>query len=232
MANNSAGTAPPTSIDGVRNFRDAGGVGTLPHGVLFRSGALHSLTAQGAQELEEIGIRTVVDLRSRPEVSERPDSLHGAGIKYLHVPVYAEQRWPQEQMELYPSMAEHAGRAVLSVLRQLTAEHPTTVLVHCASGKDRTGVVIAVLQSLFGATEAEVTADFVRTNTELNLTPETTPAPALQGHNTRPVAPEHLGRALLWIRSHHGSLSGCLRTHGAAPHELPADLATREGHYR
>ncbi|MFF2008282.1 tyrosine-protein phosphatase [Streptomyces sp. NPDC058195] len=229
MTSSNAGTAPQTSIDGVRNFRDAGGVGALPRGALFRSGALHGLTPQGAGTLEELGVRTVVDLRSRPEVSDRPDSLHGAGIRYLHVPVYAEQRWPQEQMELYPSMAEHSGRAVLTVLRQLTAERPAPVLVHCASGKDRTGVVIAVLQTLFGASEAEVTADFVRTNTELNLSLATTPASAVQGHNTRPVAPPHLQRALLWIRSHHGSLSGYLRANGAAPHEFPAEVTIGEG---
>ncbi|MER5746357.1 tyrosine-protein phosphatase [Streptomyces sp. NPDC002225] len=219
MTTDSIGTTPLTSIDGIRNFRDAGGVGALPRGLLLRSGALDGLTAGGARALEDAGVRTVVDLRSRPEVSDRPDALHGAGIRYLHVPVYAEQRWPREQMELYPSMAEHAGRSVLAVLRRLTAERPEPVLVHCASGKDRTGVVVAVLQTLFGASEAEVTADFVRTNAELGLG-RTAPTGA-RGHNTLPVAPRHLERALLWIRSHHGSLAGYLRAHGAAPQEIP-----------
>ncbi|MBD0708890.1 MULTISPECIES: tyrosine-protein phosphatase [unclassified Streptomyces] len=206
-------------IDGVRNLRDAGGVGGLPKGLLFRSGALDGLTAEGARGLTGLGIRTVVDLRSLPEVAARPDVLHGSGIGHLHVPVFAEQRWPDEQMELYPAMAEHAGRAALTVLRRLTAEEPAPVLVHCASGKDRTGVVVAVLQSLLGASEAEVTADFVRSNTELGLTTDSA-SPSPRAHNTRPVEPRHLHRALLWIRSHHGSLPTWLRSHGATAHEV------------
>ena len=220
MTSKGAGTAELTGIDGVRNFRDAGGVGALPHGVLYRSGALHALSGEGARELAGLGVRTVVDLRSRPEVTDRPDTLHDVGIGHLHVPVFAEQRWPDEQMELYPSMAEHAGRPVLAVLRRLIAEDRGPVLVHCASGKDRTGVVVAVVQTLFGASEAEVVADFVRSNAELGLTATRSSSP--QGHNTRPVAAEHLHRALLWIRSHHGSISAYLRTQGATERELAA----------
>ncbi|MCZ0983601.1 tyrosine-protein phosphatase [Streptomyces sp. NPDC002463] len=218
MTVNGVGTAAPVDIDGVRNFRDAGGVGALPRGVLYRSGALHAMPAEGARKLEGLGVRAVVDLRSRPEVTDRPDVMHGAGIRYLHVPVFAEQRWPQEQMELYPSMAEHAGRAVLTVLRRLAAKDQGPVLVHCASGKDRTGVVIALVQTLFGASEAEVVADFVRSNTELGL-PAAEPSLS-RGHNTLPVAAGHLHRALLWVRSHHGSVPAYLRAQGATEQDL------------
>ncbi|MFI6648495.1 tyrosine-protein phosphatase [Streptomyces sp. NPDC050529] len=218
MTINGVETAAPSGPDGVRNFRDAGGVGGLPRGALYRSGALDAMSAEGARGLAALGVRAVVDLRSRPEVVDRPDALHGTGIRYLHVPVFTEQRWPQEQMELYPSMAEHAGRAVLAVLRQLHAEDEGPVLVHCASGKDRTGVVVALVQTLFGASEAEVVADFVRSNTELGLS-GAQPA-ALGGHKTLPVAAGHLRRALLWIRSHHGSVPTYLQAQGATERDL------------
>ncbi|MGW1188204.1 tyrosine-protein phosphatase [Streptomyces sp. NPDC002559] len=218
MTINGVGATAPAGIDGVRNFRDAGGVGELRPGVLHRSGALHTMSAKGARELEGLGVRAVVDLRSRPEVTDRPDALHGAAIRYLHVPVFAEQRWPQEQMELYPSMAEHSGRAVLAVLRHLRAEGAGPVLVHCASGKDRTGVVVALVQTLFGASEAEVIADFVRSNTELGLPVAQPSGP--RGHNTLPVTAGHLRRALLWIRSHHGSVPAFLRAQGATEEDL------------
>ncbi|MEV5201155.1 tyrosine-protein phosphatase [Streptomyces sp. NPDC053720] len=190
----------------------------LPRGALYRSGALHAMSAKGAGGLEGLGVRAVVDLHSRPEPTDRPDALPGVGIRYLHVPVFTEQRWPQEQMELYPSMAEHAGRAVLAVLRQLPAEDEGPVLVHCASGKDRTGVVVALVQTLFGASEAEVVADFVRSNIELGLSVAQPSAP--QGHNSLPVAARHLCRALLWIRSHHGSVPAYLRAQGATERDL------------
>ncbi|MFF5170997.1 tyrosine-protein phosphatase, partial [[Kitasatospora] papulosa] len=128
MAINEVGTAVPPGIEGVRNFRDAGGFGGLQPGVLYRSGALHAMSEKGACELSDLGVRAVVDLRSRPEITDRPDTLHGAAIRYLHVPVFTEQRWPQEQMELYPSMAEHSGRAVLAVIRHLRAEGKNPIL--------------------------------------------------------------------------------------------------------
>ncbi|MFE4976270.1 tyrosine-protein phosphatase [Kitasatospora sp. NPDC056651] len=207
-------------VAGVRNFRDAGGVGSLREGLLYRSGALRELAAGGAQSLEGLGVRTVVDLRSLPEVAAGPDALHGTGLAYVHAPVFAEQRWPDDQLELYPAMAEHAGRSAVAVLRGLIAPGGPAVLVHCASGKDRTGVVIAVIQTLLGATEAEVTGDFLRTNAELGLSAETSATTA--GHGSRPVAAGHLRRALVWIRSHHGSIPAYLTAHGARPSELEA----------
>jgi len=211
-------------VPGVRNFRDAGGTGAFPHGVLYRSGALDRLTPEGARTLRGLGVRTVLDLRSAPEVAARPDALGDSGIRYLHVPVFAEQRWPEEQAELYPLMGELAGRPAVAAVRQLLAAGRRAVLVHCASGKDRTGVVVALLQSLLGAPEHEVTADFLRSNAALGLDcpgPESS-APAGPGHAARPVAATHLRRALLSVRSHHGSLEEHLRAHGARTAELAA----------
>ncbi len=210
----------PVGVFGVKNFRDAGGFGSLRRGVLYRSGSLHELSAAGAQSLQRLGLRTVVDLRSAPEVADRPDVLHDLGLEHLHVPVFAEQIWPDGQMELYPSMAERAGRSVVAVIRRLLAADGSPVLVHCASGKDRTGVVVAVLQTVLGASEAEVTTDFLRSNLELGLT-----GPALStalSHNARPVAAVHLRRALIWIRSHHGSIPAYLVAHGTTKSELQA----------
>ncbi|MER7701473.1 tyrosine-protein phosphatase [Kitasatospora sp. NPDC097605] len=208
------------AVAGVRNFRDAGGVGLLPRGVLYRSGALGELTVEGARSLGGLGVRTVVDLRSVPEVAERPDALYGLGFEYLHVPVYAEQRWPADQLELYPSMAEHAGWSVVAVIRRLLVAGGPPVLVHCASGKDRTGVVVAVVQTLLGASEAEVTGDFLRSNAELGLTGPR--ASSGLTHGTRSIAAHHLRRALVWIRSHHGSIPAYLIAHGAKKSELEA----------
>ncbi len=134
-------------------------------------------------------MRAVVDLRSRPEITDRPDTLHGgAAIRYLHVPVFTEQRWPQDQMELYPSMAEHCGRAVLAVIRHLSAEGKgPPILVHCASGEGPDRRRGRLVQTLFGASEAEVVGDFVRSNAELRL-PVTQPTGPRGGHNTLPVA--------------------------------------------
>ncbi|OKJ13968.1 tyrosine-protein phosphatase [Kitasatospora sp. CB01950] len=205
------------TVPGVRNFRDAGGLGALPHGVLYRSGALDGLTPDGAQKLWDLGVRTVIDVRSAPETAARPDALGDSGIRHLHVPVFPEQRWPEEQAELYPLMAEHAGRPAVAAVRALLTAERRAVLVHCASGKDRTGLVVALVQSLLGAAEPEILADFLHSNTALGLT---TPGPDAPGHATRPVTAVLLRRALISVRSHHGTLDDHLRAHGARTSEL------------
>ncbi|MFJ7274101.1 tyrosine-protein phosphatase [Kitasatospora sp. NPDC098663] len=225
MITNQPGAGPErVASTGVRNFRDAGGVGSLPRGVLYRSAALHGLhglSTEGADTLRRLGLRTVVDLRSDPEVAERPDAVDLVDGRYLHAPVFIERRWPADQLELYPLMAERAGAAAVAVLRRLLAGggEAAPVLVHCASGKDRTGVVVAVLQTLLGASEAEVLQDFLRSNDELGLTD---PPPAGAAHNALPVREVHLQRALLSIRSQHGSVAEYLLAHGARASELAA----------
>ncbi|MEU6077502.1 tyrosine-protein phosphatase [Micromonospora sp. NPDC047074] len=211
------------SVPGVRNFRDAGGVGALRRGVLYRSGALHELPPSGAQALARLGVRTVVDLRSVPEIAVRPDRCDGYGLTHVRAPVFAERNWPDEQLELYPFMAEHVGRSVVAVIRRLLTPGPP-VLVHCASGKDRTGVVVAVLQTLLGASEAEVAADFLRSNAALGLT--ASPASSAAGHGALPVTATLIHRAMLWIRGIHGSVPAYLVKHGATESELAA-LRTR-----
>ncbi|WP_405103938.1 tyrosine-protein phosphatase [Micromonospora sp. NBC_01412] len=217
---NQARTGPaPVAVPGVRNFRDAGGVGALRRGVLYRSGALHELLPAGARSLERLGVRTVVDLRSVPEMADRPDVRDGLGFRHVRAPVFAERNWPSDQLELYPFMAGHAGRSAVAVIRCLLTPGPP-VLVHCASGKDRTGVVVAVLQTLLGASEAEVTADFLRSNAELGLTVNT--ASSTAGHGTLPLSATLIHQAMLWIRSIHGSVSAYLVKHGAEESELTA----------
>ncbi|WP_406454222.1 tyrosine-protein phosphatase [Streptomyces sp. NBC_00876] len=209
-------------IPGVRNFRDAGGVGTLRRGALYRSGALDALTAQGAERLRELGLRSVIDLRSTPEVAAAPDLHHGLGpgLAHRHIPVFSEQRWPADQRELYPAMAEAAGRSSVAVIRRLLAPGALPALVHCASGKDRTGVTVAIIQTLLGASEAEITEDFVRSNAALGL--DGSAAAARPGHGSLPVTATHLRHAMIWIRSHYGSVPACLLAHSAKESELEA----------
>lgn len=209
-----------SDIPGVRNFRDAGGVGSLRHGALYRSGALNAMPPEGAPYLKALGLRSVIDLRSTPEVTAGPDLRHDLGYEHSHFPVFAEQRWPEDQRELYPSMAEHAGRSTVAIIRRLIVPGALPALVHCASGKDRTGVTIAILQTLLNASEAEITEDFLRSNTSLGLTEAS--AAARTGHGTRPVTATHLLHAMIWIRSHYGSVPDYLLAHGAKEAELQA----------
>ncbi|MGW4895619.1 tyrosine-protein phosphatase [Kitasatospora sp. NPDC004240] len=217
-------------IPGVRNFRDAGGIGTLRRGVLYRSGSFHTLTPEGAQRLKDLGLRTVIDLRSSAELELWPDLRHGLDHETLHLPTLPADRedvdrpWPEDQISLYPFMAETAGPSITAVIRRLAAPGALPVVVHCAVGKDRTGLTIAVLQSLLGASDADVTADFLLSNAGLGLLDGPTPYLDETGTEriSRPIAAPLLASSLTWIRTHHGSLEAYLHTHGTTEADLTA----------
>ncbi|MFG2909630.1 tyrosine-protein phosphatase [Kitasatospora sp. NPDC048286] len=217
-------------IPGVRNFRDAGGIGALRRGVLYRSGSFHTLTEEGARRLEALGLRTVFDLRSAYELEAWPDQRHGLDHGALNLPSLpphprnGDRPWPEDQAALYPFMAETAGPSIAAVVRRLATPDTLAAVVHCAVGKDRTGVTIAVLQSLLGASEAEITADFLLSNVGLGL--DKGPIPYFDETGTerlsRPVGAELLASSLAWIHDHHGTVPDYLRHHGTTDAELDA----------
>ncbi|MFF2749790.1 tyrosine-protein phosphatase [Kitasatospora sp. NPDC058048] len=220
-------------IPGVRNFRDAGGIGALRRGVLYRSGSFHTLTEEGARRLKALGLRTVFDLRSAYELETWPDQRHGLDHETLGLPTLpphpedADRPWPEDQAALYPFMASTAGPSLAAVVRRLAAPDALAAVVHCAVGKDRTGLTIAVLQSLLNASEAEITADFLLSNIGLGL--DKGPTPYLDETGTerlsRPVDAELLVSSLAWIHDHHGTIPDYLRHHGTTDAELDAALA-------
>ncbi|GAA2810237.1 tyrosine-protein phosphatase [Kitasatospora paracochleata] len=231
MTDRALDAAALLDIPDVPNFRDAG-CGVLPPGRLFRSGSLSLLTESGAQRLKALGVKTVIDLRSAPELASWPDRLDGLDVDHRHLPLLPDPAasglsWPEDQAALYPFMAEVGGSAVAGAVRALAAGRP--VLVHCAVGKDRTGLTIAVVHALLGLPEEDVVADFLRSNPALGL--DRGPIPYIDEHGaerlSRPVAEPHLRSALDRIGEVHGSLDTYLTAHGVTDAELAAVRALR-----
>ncbi|WP_051653232.1 tyrosine-protein phosphatase [Kitasatospora cheerisanensis] len=231
MTETEIAAAPFLDIPDVLNLRDAG-AGVYRPGLLYRSASLNRLTDEGAERLAALGIRTVLDLRSNAEIEFWPDRPAGPDVQYLHLPMLpdpatTDRVWPEDQAALYPFMAETGGVAVAAAVRALATGAP--VLVHCAVGKDRTGLTIAVLQTLAGLPEAAVTADFLRSNLGLGL--DRGPVPYLDQAGverlSRPVEAAHLTTALARIVELHGTLDAYLLNHGATAEELAALRALR-----
>ncbi|GAA2122510.1 tyrosine-protein phosphatase [Kitasatospora saccharophila] len=225
MTETEIAAAPFLDIPDVPNLRDAG-AGVYRPGLLYRSATLHHLTDEGLRRFAELGVRTVLDLRSTPEVEAHPDHLPD-GVDYLHLPMLpdpatTDRVWPEDQAALYPFMAETGGIAVAAAVRALATGAP--LLVHCAVGKDRTGLTIAVLQTLAGLPLEAVTADFLRSNPGLGLDRGPVPYFDTAGVErlSRPVEAAHLHAALTHATTRHGSLAAYLRDHGATD----TDLAT------
>jgi protein tyrosine/serine phosphatase len=178
-------------LENAVNVRD---VGDLPaadgartkQGRLVRSDNLQDLSAKDVTRLvDEIGVTTVVDLRSEGEVaSEGPGPLTARDdVVHLHLSLLPEagamtdvakdalavnrrraiERDPEDVARaFYLGYLEDRPDSVVAALRAI-AEAPGAALVHCAAGKDRTGVVIALALSAVGVPRAAVVADYEAT---------------------------------------------------------------------
>jgi protein tyrosine/serine phosphatase len=176
-------------LQGAVNVRDLGGLpttdgGTTVAGRLLRSENLQELTpGDVARLVDEIGVSTVVDLRSTNEVAvEGPAPLDAvSGVRHAHHPVLREfldvsdtveaalvtkaaeadrERYPDDPMcGHYLGYLENRPEEVTGALRSI-ATAPGAAIVHCAAGKDRTGVVVALALTAAGVEPEAVVTDY------------------------------------------------------------------------
>jgi protein-tyrosine phosphatase len=168
---------PQRRIDlaGPVNFRDLGGYATadgqrVRWRRVFRSDSLGPVTPADASHLtEELGLVSVVDLRSTDEVEkEGRGALVDAAVEYHHLPLFevvpgVRPEWPDTLHELYRRLLTDSADRVAAVLRVIASADAHPVVFHCVAGKDRTGVVAAVLLGLLGVGEDDVVADYALT---------------------------------------------------------------------
>ena len=165
-------------LEGTPNFRDLGGLATVDgrvtrRGVLFRSSALEELSSRDVRLLiDDIGLRTVIDLRSADD-REIAQSLLDTPVRYINLPI--SRGGPTTSLErpmgadgrvdmprIYRMYIETSAPSITEIIAELTSG-ATPALFHCAAGKDRTGVVAAILLSAVGVTRDAVIADFMET---------------------------------------------------------------------
>jgi protein-tyrosine phosphatase len=155
---------------GARNLRDGGVTAT---GRVFRSGTPAYLTDQGWAAARAAGLRTVVDLRNAPvetgrapdHPTVRPESL--AGLAFVAAPT--EDPQDGEFLRVCGPWLDHprswidnarlAPDRVAATLRAIGGSEPA-VLVHCSGGRDRTGMVSAMLLALAGAGVEAIVDDY------------------------------------------------------------------------
>ncbi len=162
------------------NVRDLGGYQgragqTLRWQRVYRADALGRGTRADRVALAELGLRTVIDLRTDREVSAHPmPVLPGSHVRYHHLPLL-RQTW--DERDLAPTEAEgdaaflttryldmlvEGAPAIADALRVMAEPGAYPVVFHCAVGKDRTGVLAAVLLALLGVHDETIIADYAR----------------------------------------------------------------------
>jgi protein-tyrosine phosphatase len=163
------------------NFRDLGGHLGLDgrrvrSEVLYRSDSLHRLSGSDLELVGKIGVRTVVDLRTTGELTSSGRFPGLAEVAFHHVPLFEQEDVPFELARPgdpeppgfadgigYLAIAAARGPAIKAALEVIAgAEH--AVVFHCTAGKDRTGVVAALLLSALGVADEAIVDDYRRSD--------------------------------------------------------------------
>jgi protein-tyrosine phosphatase len=163
-------------IEGSFNFRDAGGwpagTGTMRRGVLYRGDAPERLTSAGRDAVAALGLTCVIDLRQKRFVEM---SLGFAGddvthhielvdqmIDYNNMPRLEE---PVDLADMYTDLIRRCQPQLIRAI-EIVADHVDNgrVLVHCTAGKDRTGVVVGMIQAAIGVSLDSIADDFTRSD--------------------------------------------------------------------
>ncbi|KAJ3312356.1 hypothetical protein HDU76_002903 [Blyttiomyces sp. JEL0837] len=190
-------------VEGVKNFRDFGGypVGNgvwVKTGVLYRCADPGKATEAGLHTMKALGIKTLYDLRSRPELEKNPPKpeLSSHGMSRQWTPVFTDVdyspaalglRWklytegPDGFSKAYKQILNTGATAFKSILigiaemvnnSNATASPSSAVAIHCTAGKDRTGVIVAVLLSCLGVDDNIVCHDYAVSEGLLKYTDE------------------------------------------------------------
>ena len=181
--------------EGCFNVRDLGGLATHDGGrtrlgALVRADVPTRLTPAGRAALLDHGIRTLVDLRFASEVArdwdaypfqQLADDPQAVAVAYANVPfntgrdpaddeaIHNAYRAATSRSELNRLDLDRNRPGIVAAVAAIADAAPGGVLVHCHAGKDRTGIVVALLLSLVGVSDDDIADDYART--AVNLEP-------------------------------------------------------------
>jgi protein-tyrosine phosphatase len=157
------------------NTRDLGGYptadgGETRWGAVVRSDSLASLTPAGRDALLAYGVRAVVDLRLPAELTDHPNPFAEPGdhgVAYTNVSIVDPAAgFPPDTFTLaenYLWSLDRFAALVATALAAIANAPEGGVLVHCAAGKDRTGLIAALLLALVDVPDRTVAADYALT---------------------------------------------------------------------
>jgi protein-tyrosine phosphatase len=237
-------------LTGTFNVRDIGGYRSadgrsVKWNTLWRGDALHRVDDQGRQVLVEMGLRMSLDLREPGERTAAPD-LMPEGVELVSLPLFssvapetllAEQSGPERRDfttldEAYFLLVDRRGPALAQAVRALLDPGALPAIVHCTAGKDRTGIVVALVLAALGVPDEVIAADFAATSLFLNeefrqsLLAHVATVGVSQGLDEERRAamlacgPELILRAIDRIRYSHGGVEQYLLHHGMTLDEL------------
>jgi protein-tyrosine phosphatase len=150
-----------------RNARDLGGLptqdgGRIRGGALLRSDHHTGMTPASVEAVRAAGVSRIVDLRRPHELAQRPSPFAGDPT-YTHVPLLPDVITYAYPDDSYGPLLDHNQERVAAAFRAVAEAPPGAVLVHCHSGRDRTGVLVALVLTVAGVGPEAVAEDYART---------------------------------------------------------------------
>jgi protein-tyrosine phosphatase len=236
-------------FDSVVNFRDIGGYRghtgkTVAWRRVFRSGEFWHITPEDVQRLTgELGITAVIDLRSAMELKNHGKGLLAeAGLKYYNIMFMPESGTPEanamrfENMtnmgDFYVELARQKGygQRIVEALEVIAEPGNHPLVFHCAVGKDRTGMLAAMLLNLLGVDDSDIIQDYALSEPYMDDLLAKIRA-TLKKDTNAPKIPDFFWKApadsmkmlLTMLRKEYGSVEGYLKEMGM-PAKLPKQL--------
>jgi protein-tyrosine phosphatase len=233
-------------FEGLDNVRDVGGLplrdgGSTRSGVLLRSAALHWATAADVRRLvDEFGLRLVLDLRTPREIDrDGPTPIAVAGVETVALNfIGASRELPETGDDTDPLLRNYLGYLddqpanIVEAVRRLAAPDAGPALVHCAAGKDRTGVLVAMVLEVAGVERAAVVEDYALSSAQIEAlfqrwtTASGEPMPAAEDLRPHHPRAEVMEAVLERLDTAHGGAAGWLVERGLDEAAL-ARLRTR-----
>ena len=234
--------------DGLLNVRDLGGHptedgGETRYGSIIRADSVRQLSDQGWAALVDYGVKTIVDLRTNDELTADPPAE--LPVEVLHLPFFetGTDDWQRVEekleaaaraapdvatatREVYLIFLEEYASNVATAIRAIADAPEGGIVIHCAGGKDRTGLLTALLLHVAGVGIDEIAADYALSEERLRPRHEQWLAEAeseeererLERVMQTPL--ESIKGVFAELEQRHGSVEGYLRDAGLTDDEL------------
>lgn len=229
------------------NTRDLGGFPTQDNKqtrwhAFIRSDTLSRLTKHGQEMLTAYGVTTILDLRFPSEAANDPSPFQerkpiNDSPQYLHLPLFDGHNIPsvKDLVHRDPVAAIYCGaielyqQNIARIVREMVQRTPGTILFHCHSGKDRTGILAALLLALAGVSASVIAEDYALSSGYLRpmyqqILTETDHPPEKREKLTRKVKqtllPETMLIVLSYLETCYGGVASFLKHSGLTQQEI------------
>ena len=174
-------------LEGAYNIRDIGGYVTsdgrsIRWRTMLRGDSLHRLPPVSEMALIEHGVRTVIDLRTTAELQSAPDVfVNSSSVRYIHRNILGDVKGSEDSnlqrsigdaerrlKEIYITALDHRRPMIVDTLGTLAEPNTLPALFHCFAGKDRTGLIAALLLGLVGVPAEVIAEDYAMSSVYLS----------------------------------------------------------------